>query len=189
METMARRIETPLREEIIKTLHAGDEVLLNGIVYTARDMAHARLKTLIAQGEELPFEAEGSVIYYVGPSPAPAGRAIGSAGPTTSYRMDPFVPVMFKAGMRGMIGKGPRSEEVKRLIREFCGVYFGATGGAAALLSGSVIKAEIIAFDDLGTEAMRRLVVKDMPVIVINDCYGGDLYQEGIKKYSTMGKT
>jgi len=185
---MTRRIETPLREELIRTLRTGEEVLLNGIVYTARDMAHERLKTMIEHGEDIPFEAEGSVIYYVGPSPAPPGRVIGAAGPTTSYRMDPFVPVMFKAGMRGMIGKGPRSEEVKRLIQEFCGVYFGAVGGAAALLSRSIIKAEVIAFKELGTEALRKLTVKDMPVIVINDCYGGDLYTEGVKKFA-MGKT
>lgn len=180
-----KRIETPLTEEVIKTLRMGDEVLLSGTIYTARDMAHARLQEMIKQGEELPFDAEGSVIYYVGPSPAPEGRVIGSAGPTTSYRMDPFVPVMFGAGMRGMIGKGPRSEEVKKLIVEKCGVYFGATGGAAALLSGSILEAEVIAFDDLGPEAIRKLAVKDMPVIVINDCYGGDLYLEGVKKYRT----
>ncbi len=184
---MTRRIETPLREEVIRTLRIGEEILLNGIVYTARDMAHERLKLMIEHGEGLPFDAEGSVIYYVGPSPAPPGRVLGAAGPTTSYRMDPFVPVMFKAGMRGMIGKGPRSEKVKRLLREFCGVYFGATGGAAALLSRSIIQAEVIAFKELGTEALRKLTVKDMPVIVINDCHGGDLYTEGVEKFA-LGK-
>ncbi len=185
MGNTEKRVEAPLTEEVIKTLRMGDEVLLSGIIYTARDMAHARLEEMIGNGEELPFDAAGSVIYYVGPSPAPEGRVIGSAGPTTSYRMDPFVPVMFKAGMRGMIGKGPRSEEVKNLIVEKCGVYFGATGGAAALLSESILEAEVIAFDDLGPEALRKLRVCDMPVIVINDCYGGDLYLEGVRKYSS----
>ena len=183
MSGQKKRVEAPLTEDTIKTLKTGDEVLLSGIIYTARDMAHARLKGMIERGEELPFDMVGSIIYYVGPSPAPEGRIIGSAGPTTSYRMDPFVPVMFGAGMRGMIGKGPRSEEVKKLIVEKCGVYFGATGGAAALLSKSITEAEIIAFDDFGTEALRRLRVRDMPLIVINDSYGGDLYIEGIAKY------
>lgn len=183
MGKTVKRVEVPLTEEVIKTLRIGDEVLLSGTIYTARDMAHARLQEMVEKGEKLPFDMVGSVIYYVGPSPAPEGRVIGSAGPTTSYRMDPFVPVMFEAGMSGMIGKGPRSEEVKKLIVEKCGVYFGATGGAAALLSGSILEAEVIAFDDLGPEALRKLKVENMPVIVINDCYGGDLYLEGVKKY------
>lgn len=183
MDKTVKRVEVPLTEEVIKTLRIGDEVLLSGTIYTARDMAHARLQEMVEKGEKLPFDTVGSVIYYVGPSPAPEGRVIGSAGPTTSYRMDPFVPVMFEAGMSGMIGKGPRSEEVKKLIVEKCGVYFGATGGAAALLSGSILEAEVIAFDDLGPEALRKLKVENMPVIVINDCYGGDLYLEGVKKY------
>lgn len=183
MDSMIKRITVPLDEETVKSLKIGDEVLLSGTVYTARDMAHARLVGMIRKGQPLPFDMEGSVIYYVGPSPAPPGRVIGAAGPTTSYRMDPFVPAMFEAGMRGMIGKGQRSDEVIKIIKEKCGVYFGATGGAAALLSGSIIKAEIIAFSDLGTEALRKLEVKDMPVIVVNDCYGGDLYVEGIRKY------
>lgn len=183
MDKTVKRVEVPLTEEVIKTLRIGDEVLLSGTIYTARDMAHARLQEMVEKGEKLPFDTVGSVIYYVGPSPAPEGRVIGSAGPTTSYRMDPFVPVMFEAGMSGMIGKGPRSEEVKKLIVEKCGIYFGATGGAAALLSGSILEAEVIAFDDLGPEALRKLKVENMPVIVINDCYGGDLYLEGVKKY------
>lgn len=180
---MVKRIEAPLTEEVIKTLSIGDEILLSGIIYTARDMAHARLVEMMEKGEELPFDPEGSVIYYVGPSPAPPGRVIGAAGPTTSYRMDGFVPALFSAGMRGMIGKGPRSEKVLEEIRDNCGVYFGATGGAAALLSKSIIEAEVIAFDEFGTEALRRLKVRDMPLIVINDCRGGDLYKEGVSKY------
>lgn len=180
---MVKRIETPLHEDAIKTLRIGDEVFLSGTIYTARDIAHARLVRMFDRGEKLPFDAAGSVIYYVGPSPAPKGRVIGAAGPTSSYRMDPFVSAMFTMGMRGMIGKGPRSKEVKDLIVKKCGVYFGATGGAAALISGSIVESEVIAFDDLGTEALRKLTVKNMPVIVINDCYGGDLYDEGIKKY------
>ncbi len=184
MGNEVKRVETPLTEEVIKTLRIGDEVLLSGIIYTARDMAHAQLQEMINNGDELPFNASGSVIYYVGPSPAPVGRVIGSAGPTTSYRMDPFVPAMFEAGMRGMIGKGPRSSKVKDLIVKKCGVYFGATGGAAALLSESIVEAEVIAFEKFGPEALRKLKVNNMPLIVINDCYGGDLYLEGIDKYS-----
>ena len=183
MNKTIKYLEAPLTEKVIRTLRIGDEVLLSGIIYTARDMAHARLQDMIKNGEKLPFKAEGSVIYYVGPSPAPVGRVIGSAGPTTSYRMDTFVSAMFEAGMRGMIGKGPRSEEVKKLIVEKCGIYFGATGGAAALLSKSIVESEIIAFPELGTEAIRKLRVTDMPLIVINDSFGGDLYIEGVSKY------
>ncbi|MCD6398102.1 MAG: Fe-S-containing hydro-lyase [Spirochaetaceae bacterium] len=183
MNKAVKYLESPLTEKVIRTLRIGDEVLLSGIIYTARDMAHARLQNMLKNGEDLPFNAEGSVIYYVGPSPAPVGRVIGSAGPTTSYRMDTFVPAMFEAGMRGMIGKGPRSEKVKKLIAEKCGIYFGATGGAAALLSKSIVESEIIAFPELGTEAIRKLRVKDMPLIVINDSFGGDLYTEGVSKY------
>ncbi len=178
-------VELPLSPEIVKTLRTGDTVLLNGTIYTARDMAHARLKEMILNNRELPFSMNGAVIYYVGPSPAPEGRVIGAAGPTTSYRMDSFVSAMFMAGMAGMIGKGPRSEEVLALIKENSGIYFGATGGAAALLSKSIIESEVIAFPELGPEAVRRLKVRNMPLIVINDCYGGDLYADGISKYKT----
>ena len=183
MGKTTKRVKTPLTRETVKDLHIGDEVLISGTIYTARDLAHARLVEMIKGGGKLPFNAEGSVVYYVGPSPAPDGRVIGAAGPTTSYRMDPFVPDMFKAGMLGMIGKGPRSAEVRQRIIDNCGVYFAATGGAAALLSRSIVKSEIIAFRDLGAEALRRLTVKDMPVIVVNDCYGGDLYKEGVLQY------
>lgn len=183
MEKKAKRITAPLTKDTVEELHIGDEVLISGTIYAARDMAHARLVEMINNGEDLPFDPEGSVIYYVGPSPAPEGRVIGAAGPTTSYRMDPFVPDMFGAGMLGMIGKGPRSEDVKKIIMDNCGVYFAATGGAAALLSRSIVDSEIIAFSDLGAEALRRLTVKEMPVIVVTDCHGGDLYKEGVSKY------
>jgi len=185
MDKSIKMVRAPLTEEVIKTLRIGDEVLLSGTIYTARDMAHARLEEMINKGEKLPFDGSGLVIYYVGPSPARPGLVIGSAGPTTSYRMDKFVPIMFKTGMLGMIGKGPRSEEVKKLIAAKCGIYFGATGGAGALLSESILESEIIAFPDLGPEALRKLTVKDMPLIVVNDCYGGDLFSEGIKKYKS----
>lgn len=181
---MSIKIQTPLTNDVIKQLKIGDEVFLSGIIYTARDAAHQKLVDLMAQGKELPFDAEGSVIYYVGPSPAKPGQVIGAAGPTTSYRMDPFVTRMMKAGMKGMIGKGSRGEEVISGLKEYTGVYFGATGGAAALLAKSIEECEVIAFDELGPEAVRRLVVKDMPLIVINDCRGNDLYVEGCKEWS-----
>lgn len=183
MGKIAKHIQAPLTKNVIKDLYIGDEVLLSGTIYAARDMAHARIVVMIKNGEQLPFDIKGSVIYYVGPSPAPDGKVIGAAGPTTSYRMDPFVPDMFKAGMLGMIGKGPRSGEVTQSIIDNCGVYFAATGGAAALLSRSIVDSEIIAFSDLGAEALRRLTVKDMPVIVVTDCHGSDLYKEGVSKY------
>jgi fumarate hydratase subunit beta len=179
-----KKVEAPLTNKTVKALKAGDRVLLSGVVYTARDAAHKRLADLIDRGEELPFDPEGSVIYYVGPSPAPPGRVIGAAGPTTSFRMDGYTPLLLKHGVKGMIGKGQRSEEVKRAVREYTAVYFGATGGAAALLSGSIVESEVIAFNDLGTEAIHRLVVKKMPLVVINDCYGKDLYIEGRRNWS-----
>ena len=183
---MAVKIETPLNDEKIKKLKIGDEVLLSGTIYTARDSAHQKLVDLIAAGKELPFDPNGSVIYYVGPSPAKPGQVIGAAGPTTSYRMDSFVPQMFGVGMKGMIGKGPRSREVVDAVVKYCGIYFGATGGAAALLSKSIKEAEVIAFPELGPEAIRRLRVEDMPLIVINDCFGKDLYKEGVQKWSEI---
>lgn len=181
---MAKRIETPLTDEVIKELNIGDEVLLSGTIYTARDAAHEKLVALIQKDEELPFDPEGSVIFYVGPAPAKPGDPIGSAGPTTSYRMDPFVPDMMKAGMKGMIGKGNRSAEVVEELKQNIGVYFGATGGAAALLAKSIKEAEVIAFPELGAEAVRKLKVEDMPLIVINDCYGNDLYKKGQDKWT-----
>jgi fumarate hydratase subunit beta len=179
-----KKIEAPMNDEAVKELHAGDQVLLSGIVYTGRDAAHKRLVELIEGGKPLPFDLKGSVIYYVGPSPAPPGFVIGAAGPTTSYRMDPYAPFLLERGMKGMIGKGQRSEELIRIMRERTAVYFGATGGAAALISKAIVKAKVIAFDELGTEAIRELEVKDMPLVVINDCYGKDLYKEGRSKWS-----
>ncbi|MFP4663261.1 MAG: Fe-S-containing hydro-lyase [Bacteroidales bacterium] len=176
---MSIKLETPLSDKKVKELKIGDEVFLSGTIYTARDAAHKKLVDLLHQGKELPFNVEGSVIFYVGPSPAQPGQVIGAAGPTTSYRMDPFVEDMLKAGMKGMIGKGARSKPVIQNLKEHCGVYFGATGGAAALLAKTIKKAEVIAFDELGPEAVRKLEVKDMPLIVINDCTGKDLYEEG----------
>jgi fumarate hydratase subunit beta len=182
---MSIHLTTPLTEEKIKALKIGDEVFLSGTIYTARDAAHQKLVDLLKDNKELPFDVDGSVIYYVGPSPAQPGQAIGAAGPTTSYRMDPFVEDLLKVGMKGMIGKGARSEKVIEGIKKHTAVYFGATGGAAALLSKTITKAEVIAFDELGPEAVRKIEVKDMPLIVINDCEGNDLYVEGRKKWET----
>lgn len=180
----AIKIETPLTDEIIKKLNIGDEIHLSGIIYTARDAAHKKLVDLIDDNKPLPFDPEGSVIYYVGPSPAKPGQPIGAAGPTTSYRMDPFVPKMFEAGVKGMIGKGQRGQNVIDTIIKYIGIYFGATGGAAALLAKSIVKAEVIAFEELGAEAVRKLEVVNMPLIVINDCSGNDLYKEGRAKWA-----
>lgn len=179
-------INTPLTEEDIKKLKAGDKVNITGIIYTARDAAHARLIELINKGEELPIPIEGQIIYYVGPTPAKPGRPIGSAGPTTSYRMDPYAPLLLEKGLKGMIGKGARSREVKEAIKKYKGIYFAAVGGAAALISRSIKKAEVVAYPELGPEAIRRLEVENFPVIVINDVYGNDLYQEGVSKYKRL---
>lgn len=170
-------LSTPLREEDVLQLRTGDRVLLNGTIYTARDAAHKRMVDALDQGGELPFEPKGAVIYYVGPTPAPPGRAIGSAGPTTSYRMDSFAPRLYGLGVKASMGKGKRSPEVKASLRENKAVYLGATGGAGALLSQCIVSAEVIAYEDLGPEAIRALVVKDFPALVINDAYGGELYK------------
>ena len=180
---MEKRITTPLTAEKVKDLKAGDSVLLSGVIYTARDAAHKRLCELLEKGEELPFDPKDQVIYYVGPAPAKPGRAIGSAGPTTSYRMDAYAPALIREGLRGMIGKGKRSDEVREAMKECTAVYFGAIGGAGAVLANSIKKAEIIAYEDLGAEAVRRLEVEDMPLFVIMDCYGGNLYETGRKAY------
>ncbi len=173
---MKYELETPLSKEIVKKLKAGDVVYITGTVYTARDAAHARLVKLIEEGKPLPFELDGATIYYTGPCPAPVGMPIGPCGPTTSYRMDPFTPTLLEHGLVGMIGKGVRNEEVRQSIMKNNGVYFAATGGAATLLSMCVKEAELIAFPDLGAEAIRRLKVERFPCIVINDTNGKNYY-------------
>ncbi len=178
-----KRITTPLTADIVKTLKSGDRVLLSGKIYTARDAAHKRLVELIDRNERLPFDISGQVIYYVGPTPAKPGYVIGSAGPTTSYRMDAYTPKLLSIGLKGMIGKGMRSEEVKKAIKKYRAVYFAAIGGLGALLSKRVKSARVIAYDDLGPEAIRELEVEDFPLIVINDCYGNDLYIKGVEEY------
>ncbi len=171
-------LTTPLSQADAAALRAGDQVLISGVVYTARDAAHRRMAEAVKRGEELPFDVKGQVIYYVGPTPTPPGRVIGSAGPTTAGRMDPYTPMLLGRGLKGMIGKGPRSDEVKAALRQYQAVYFGAIGGAGALLSRRIVSAEMVAYEDLGTEAIRRLVLKDFPAVVVNDCYGGDAYLE-----------
>ena len=176
-------LTTPLSSADTKKLKAGDTVLLNGTIFTARDAAHKRLTDLIEKGEELPFDLEGSIIYFVGPTPPKPGDPIGSAGPTTSYRMDSFSPTMLKNGSKGMIGKGKRDQGVKDACVEYDGIYFGATGGAGALLGKKITSAEVIAYPELGPEAVRKITVKDFPVSVINDTHGNDLYQMGRAEY------
>lgn len=177
-------LQTPLRESDVTSLKIGDRVLLNGVVYTARDAAHKRLVELLDRGEPLPFPLEGQVIYYVGPSPAAPGRPVGAAGPTTSYRMDAYAPALIRHGLRGMIGKGARNDAVKEAMRQHKAVYFAAIGGAGALMARSIVSAEVIAYPELGPEAVRRLKVRDFPVIVANDVHGGDLYEEGVRLYA-----
>ena len=169
-------LQAPLNKEAVLKLKAGDEVLISGTIYTARDMAHKRLCESIEKGESLPIDIKGAVFYFVGPSPAREGRAIGSAGPTTSSRMDPFSPILLENGLSGMIGKGYRGEMVRKALEEFKGVHFAAIGGAGALLSKSITKADIVAYEDLGTEAIRKLEVKDFPAVVAYDCYGNSVY-------------
>jgi len=176
-------LTTPLTAEDTRQLKAGDTVLLNGTIYTARDAAHKRLVELLENGEEFPFDIEGSVIYFVGPTPPKPGDPIGSAGPTTSYRMDSYSPTMLRYGSKGMIGKGKRNQVVKDACKEYDGIYFGATGGAGALLGKKITSAEVIAYPELGPEAVRKITVKDFPVTVINDTYGNDLYQMGREQF------
>lgn len=177
------KIAAPLTDEVIAKLRAGDKVLITGVIYTARDAAHKRLIALLDEGKELPFDIKGECIYYVGPTPAKPGAVIGSAGPTTSGRMDAYTPRLIELGLKGMIGKGQRSKEVLDAIKKHRAVYMAAVGGAAALIARSIKKAEVIAYDDLGPEAIRRLEVKDFPAIVVNDAFGGDLFEEGVRKY------
>ena len=179
-------LTTPLTTETVSSLEIGDQVLLSGVIYTARDAAHKRLIDLIEAGKPLPFEIQGQVIYYVGPSPAKPGRVIGAAGPTTSYRMDPYAPRLLELGLKGMIGKGKRSPAVIEALMKHKAVYLGATGGAGALISRSIKASEVIAYEELGPEAIRRMRVENLPTMVINDTRGGDLYQEGIRRYQQV---
>jgi fumarate hydratase subunit beta len=180
---MAKKVSLPLTEETLAGLKAGDNVLLSGTLYVARDAAHKRMVEALERGELLPFDIKGQTIYYMGPSPAPPGRPIGAAGPTTSARLDAYTPRLLAAGLKVMIGKGVRSEEVREAMKKHRAVYLAAVGGAGALISKSIIKSEAIAYTDLGPEAVLRLEVKDFPATVINDIHGGDLYIEGKAKY------
>jgi fumarate hydratase subunit beta len=180
---MTKKVTLPLTEKTLEELKAGDNLLLSGVLYVARDAAHRRMTETLDRGEPLPFDIKGQTLYYMGPSPAPPGRVIGSAGPTTSTRMDSYTPRLLAAGLKGIIGKGVRSKEVKDAMKKHKAVYLAAIGGVGALISKSIIKSEIVAYPDLGPEAVLRLEVKDFPVTVINDIHGGDLYVEGKALY------
>jgi len=180
---MEKRITLPLTEELARTLKAGDSVLLTGTIYTSRDAGHKRMCESLAKGEPLPIDPMNATIYYVGPTPAKPGKVIGSAGPTTSGRMDAYAPTMLSVGARGMIGKGARLPEVVEAMKQYGGVYFGAIGGAGALLAKRIKKCELIAYEDLGAEALRKLYVEDMPLVVIIDSEGNNLYESGRQKY------
>ena len=182
-----KEVAPPLTDADVESLRAGDRVRISGVVYTARDAAHGRLLPLIEAGKPLLFDPRGQIIYYTGPSPARPGEVIGSVGPTTASRMDKFTPALLRLGLKGTIGKGYRSPAVKEALKQSKGVYFGAIGGAGAVLSRHVKKLEVVAYDDLGTEAIRRLEVEAFPAIVINDCWGGDLYEDGRKAYIREG--
>lgn len=182
-----KEITPPLGDADVEALRAGDRVRITGIIYTARDAAHGRLLPLIERGQPLPIDVRGQIIYYTGPSPARPGDVVGSIGPTTASRMDTYVPALLELGLKGTIGKGYRSPTVRDALRRHRGVYFGAIGGAGAVLSRFVKKLDVVAYEDLGTEAIRRLEVEGFPAIVIDDCHGGDLYQEGQKAYAREG--
>ena len=179
-----KEVTPPLSDGDVESLKAGDRVRITGVMYTARDAAHARLLPLMDADKPLPIDVRGQIIYYTGPSPARPGDVVGSIGPTTGGRMDKFTPKLLALGLKGTLGKGARSQPVKDALRQHKGVYFGAIGGAGAVLSGFVKKLEIVAYEDLGTEAIRRLEVVGFPAIVVNDCHGGDLYQDGMKAYA-----
>lgn len=185
---MERHITAPLQQDTVRSLRAGDYVYITGTIYTARDAAHKRMSETLDEGGKLPFDVEGNVIYYMGPSPAREGRPIGSAGPTTASRMDKYAPRLLDMGLKGMIGKGKRSEDVRQAVIRNGAVYFAAVGGAGALLSRSIESSEVIAYDDLGTEAIRRLQVKDFPVIVVIDSVGNNLYETAIREYCSEEK-
>jgi len=179
-----KEVAPPLSDTDVESLKAGDRVRITGVLYTARDAAHGRLLPLIEKGARLPIDVRGQIIYYTGPSPARPGGIVGSIGPTTASRMDTYVPALLTLGLKGTIGKGYRGQAVKDALRQHKGVYFGAIGGAGAVLSQFVKKLSIVAYEDLGTEAIRRLEVEAFPAIVVNDCHGGDLYQDGMKAYA-----
>ena len=178
-----RNITTPLTEEVVRSLHAGEQVKLSGVIYTARDAAHLRMMDCIARGEPLPMPLAGQVIYYAGPTPAPEGRPVGSIGPTTSVRMDACTPPLLERGLAGMIGKGLRGKQVVQVMQEHPAVYFAAVGGAAALMAQCVTSLEVIAWDDLGPESVKRLTVKKLPLVVAVDCYGQDAFALGQQAY------
>jgi len=178
------KISTPLTDDVLEKLHAGDAVEITGTIYVARDAAHKRMVEALDRGEKLPVDLTGQVVYYMGPSPTKPGQVIGSAGPTTSGRMDRYAPRLMEVGLKGMIGKGLRAAPVKDAMKKYKAVYFAATGGAAALIAQRIKKAQVIAYDDLGAEALQKLQVEDFPVIVVNDIYGGDAYEDGKKKYA-----
>ena len=176
-------INTPLNEDVLENLKIGDKVLISGVMYSARDAAHRRLMELINNGKGLPFDLRGQIIYYVGPTPPKPGMIIGSAGPTTSYRMDPYTPALLAEGLKGMVGKGFRGKDIIEAMKRYKAVYFAATGGAGAFISKTITQVEIVAYEDLGAEAIRRMEVKDFPAIVVNDIYGNDLYDQAKKNY------
>src|SRR6185436_17764666 len=180
-------VKTPLSDADVESLKAGDRVRISGVIYTARDAAHARLYPLLEKGEKLPIDVKGAVIYYTGPTPPRPGDAIGSVGPTTASRMDRFTPALLKLGLKGTIGKGYRGDAVKDALKQHKAVYLGSIGGAGAVLSRFVKKAEVVAYEDLGTEAIRRLEVEGFPAIMLYDAQGGDLYQDGQKQYAREG--
>ena len=183
---MEKHIKAPISKEVSRKLRAGDYVYITGTIYTARDAAHKRMDDALKNGENLPVDMVGQTIYYMGPSPAREGRPIGSAGPTTASRMDKYTPALLELGMRGMIGKGRRTEAVRESMMKNQAVYFAAVGGAGALLSKSILQAEVIAYEDLGTEAIRKLEIKDFPVIVVMDCEGNNLYDMAIEQYKEI---
>lgn len=178
-----RSMQTPLTNELLEKVRIGDKLSITGILYTGRDAAHKRLVALLQKNEPLPFDLQGQIMFYVGPSPAPPGKPIGSAGPTTSYRMDPYAPMLLNAGLKAMIGKGPRSQPVIESMKKNKAVYLAAIGGAGVIAAEAIKKAEIIAYEDLGTEAIHKLHIENFPCIVANDIHGNDLYNEGIKQY------
>ncbi len=180
---MAISLIAPLSLEDVKSLRAGDSVLLSGVVYTARDAAHERMTKAVEQGEALPIDLEGQTLYYAGPTPTPPGKAVGAIGPTTSARMDAYTPLLLSLGLRAMIGKGKRSKQVIEAMEKHPAVYFAAIGGAAALMAECVTSCEVVAYEDLGTESIKRLTLKDLPLIVAVDCCGGDYYELGQQRY------